>query len=79
MIMDGGPLAVYRPNSEPEVPEFPKMEAAGGGNISDLGGYYHELNYFVSRVSAGLPLEVTTPASSRRSLEVTLDEIRQVG
>ncbi len=78
MIMDGGPLAVYRPNMEPEVPEFPKMEAAGGGNISDLGGYYHELRYFVDRITKGQPLEVTTPESSRRSLAVTLDEISQV-
>jgi predicted dehydrogenase len=78
MIMDGGPLTVYEAGKEPVVPEFPKMEAAGGGNISDLGGYYHEIKYFVDRVAAGEPLEIVTPQTSRRSLEVTLEEIRQI-
>ena len=39
-IMDGGPLTIYENGKTPRVPEFPKMQAAGGGNISDLGGYY---------------------------------------
>lgn len=77
-IMDGGPLTVHEDGKDAVVPEFAKMEAGGGGNISDLGGYYHELKYFVDRVSAGLPLEVVTPASSRQSLATTLEEIRQI-
>lgn len=77
-IMDGGPLTVYAQGKEPEIPEFEKMAAAGGGNISDLGGYFHEIKYFVDRTLSGEPFEVTTPESSRRSLEVTLDEIAQV-
>jgi len=76
-IMDGGPLTIYSHDADPLVPEFPKMEAAGGGNISDMGGYYHEIKYFVDRVQSGEPFEVTNAASSRRTLEVTLDEIRQ--
>jgi len=76
-IMDGGPLTIYSQDGTQVVPEFPKMEAAGGGNISDMGGYYHEIKYFVDRVLSGEPFEITNPESSRRTLEVTLEEIRQ--
>jgi len=76
-IMDGGPLTIFEDGKSPVVPEFPKMEAAGGGNISDLGGYYHELKYFVDRLESGAPFEITTPESSRQSLETALEEIRQ--
>lgn len=77
-IMDAGPMSIYEDGKDSVVPEFPKMEAGGGGNISDLGGYYHELKYFVDRVGAGLPLEVVTPQTSRLSLQTTLEEIRQI-
>jgi hypothetical protein len=76
-IMDSGPLTIYEDSKDPVAPEFPKMEAAGGGNISDLGGYFHELKYFIDRLESGAPFEVVTPDSSRRSLEVALEEIRQ--
>lgn len=77
-IMDGGPLTVYRPGQEPWIPEFPKMEAAGGGNISDLGGYYHETKYFIDCLLAGTPVETVTPQSSRESLRMVLEEIKQI-
>lgn len=77
-IMDGGPLAIYEPGKEPFVPEFPSMQAAGGGNISDLGGYYHELKYFVDRLQDGKPFEIVTPHTSRQSLATVLEEIRQI-
>ena len=77
-IMDAGPLTIYEDGKDPVVPVIAKMEAAGGGNISDLGGYYLELKYFVERVSAGLPLEIVTPQTSRQSLATTLEEIRQI-
>ncbi|HRF60997.1 MAG TPA: Gfo/Idh/MocA family oxidoreductase [Fimbriimonadaceae bacterium] len=77
-IMDGGPLVVYRDGAEPETPTFAKMEAQGGGNISDLGGYYHELRYFTDCLTEGQPFVTTTPESSRLSLATTLEEIRQI-
>jgi predicted dehydrogenase len=77
-IMDGGPMTVYEDGKQPSVPSFPKMEAAGGGNISDLGGYYHELKYFVDRLESDEAFEVSTPESSRQSLATTLNEIRQI-
>ncbi len=77
-IMDVGPLTIYEGGKEPHVPEIPKMEAAGGGNISDLGGYYHELKYFADRLTNGQPFETVTPQTSRVSLATTLEEIRQM-
>ncbi len=77
-IMDAGPMTIYEPGKDPVVPEFPKMEAQGGGNISDLGGYFVELKYFVDKLKAGEPFEVVTPLTSRLSLETTLEEIRQI-
>ena len=80
-IMDGGPMTVYGnpiPNTEDVwTPDFPKMAAHGGGNISDLGGYYHELAYFVECLCAGKPMQKCTPESARESLRVCLEEIRQ--
>jgi hypothetical protein len=76
-IMDGGPMTIYD-GDEPQEPQFDKMEAAGGGNISDMGGYYHEIAYFVDCITNDKPFETTTPRTSRESLETTLEEIRQV-
>ncbi len=78
-IMDAGPLTVYEDGKDPVTPEIPRMEATGGGNISDLGGYYHELKYFADRLTAGQAFEVVTPQTSRLSLATTLEEIRQIG
>ena len=77
-IMDAGPLTIYQDGKDPVVPEIPRMEAAGGGNISDLGGYYHELKYFADRLTSGEPLEIVTPQTSRQSLVTVLEEIRQI-
>jgi len=77
-LWDGGPMTVYEQGKDPVVPEFPKMEAQGGGNISDLGGYYVELKYFVDRLESGEPFEVVTPETSMQSLETTLAEIEQI-
>lgn len=77
-IMDGGPMTVYEDGKQPEIPAFEAMKAEGGGNISDLGGYYHELRYFVDRLNANEPFETVTPQSSRLSLKTVLAEIEQI-
>lgn len=77
-IMDGGPMQIFQNGKDPVTPDFPKMSAAGGGNISDLGGYYHELKYFVDCVTNRTPLSTVTPQSSRKSLETTLREIAMI-
>lgn len=75
VIWDGGPMTVYEKGKDPFVPEFQQMSVSGGGNISDLGGYYHELVHFVDRILTGKPFDVTTPESSLESLELALKEI----
>jgi predicted dehydrogenase len=77
-IFDGGPLTVYRPDREPEIVEFARHKAEGGGNISDLGGYLPEIAYFVDRVQSGDPFEVNPAESSRDSLAWCLREIESV-
>ena len=77
-IMDGGPLQLFDNDHDPVTPEFPRMAAAGGGNISDLGGYYHELKYFIDCLTTGRPLETVTPQTSRQSLATTLREIEMI-
>jgi predicted dehydrogenase len=75
VFMDGGPMTIYEDGKDPHVPEFPKMEIQGGGNISDLGGYYVELKYFIDRLESGEPFEIVTPESSLQSLRTVLEEI----
>lgn len=77
VFMDGGPMTVIEEGKEPTTPMFAKMKVAGGGNISDLGGYYVELDHFVDRVLDNKPFDVSTPQSSRESLAVVLGEIEQ--
>lgn len=77
-LMDGGPMTIYQQGMDPVVPQFPKMEAQGGGNISDLGGYYVELKYFVDRLESGEAFEIVTPETSLQSLRTVLAEIDQI-
>lgn len=77
-IWDVQPMTIYEEGQDPVVPEFTKMAADGGGNLSDLGGYYGELRYFVDCLKAGTKPSIVTPATSRLSLETTLAEIAQI-
>lgn len=78
VMMDGGPMTVIEQGKDPETPKFAKMSVQGGGNISDLGGYYVELDYFVNCVLDNKPFEISTAESSRDSLKMVLSEIAQV-
>jgi hypothetical protein len=75
--MDAGPLTVYEDGKDAQVIEFEVLEAAGGGNISSLGGYYHELKYFIDRIQDGQPFVTVTPETSTASVRTVLEEIRQ--
>lgn len=78
-IFDGGPMTVYQTDGSNYVPTFASMSAGDlGGNLSDLGGYYHEMKYFFDCLGTGEPMAKCTPQSALRSLEITLDEIAQV-
>jgi predicted dehydrogenase len=75
---DAGVLTIYEEGKDPVVPPVTRMSSAGqGGNISDLGGYFFELEYFADRLSKGLPTDQVTPESSLASLRIALEEIRQ--
>jgi len=77
-IMDGGPLTIFENGKQPMQPSFEQMSAEGGGNISNLGGYFHEIEYFVRCLNSGQPFEIVTPQSSRLSLKTALEEIAQI-
>ncbi len=73
----GGKMTVYYDDRAEEV-KIEKQELCGGnagGNISDLGGYYNELLYFVSQMKSSLPIEKATLSHATHSLRFLLDEI----
>ena len=68
-------LAVYDGESV-EYPEIQSKKAEGGGNISELGGYYNEVKYFVECVEKNKEPEIVTPEGARDSLELVLTELK---
>jgi predicted dehydrogenase len=56
-----------------------EQEGAGtanaGGNISSLGGYYREIEYWLECITRGEKPSVVTPAGARLSLEVLFKEM----
>lgn len=77
-LYEGGVIRIYQNGCEVVTPKFSAMAVAGGGNIGDLGGYYHELKYFVDCISSGTCSTIVTPKSSRTSLATTLEEIAMI-
>lgn len=68
-------LAVYEAGGKIDRPTFETMKAQDtGGNISDLGGYYYELRYFIEHVTHNKPFGVITPEQARDSLAIVLKE-----
>lgn len=62
-----GPVTLSKPNG---------VEGKGaGGNISDLGGYLGEIEYFSNCLLEGRPIEEATAEQAAESLRVTLTEI----
>lgn len=61
------PMAVTRPNTG--------RSASGEGNLSDLGGYFNQLQYFTKCLQEGKAPEMATLVQARDSLRVTLQEI----
>lgn len=66
-------------DDDPAPMPFEKLssgrDAESGGNISDLGGYYNELEYFVERLEKNAPVEINTGADALESLRTALAEI----
>jgi hypothetical protein len=72
-------FVVYEQGVEkPYTPPLPKPEieaVESGGNISDLGGYFNEIQYYTNCLLAGEKPTIVTPQTSRDSLETVLAEI----
>ena len=74
-------LAIYRSGEEVEYPEV-KIElqasAETGGNISDLGGYFSEIRYFVDCVENDRMPTLASGESVRDSLKIVLSELESI-
>lgn len=74
----GGKLMLYTADGAEEI-KIEKEDLAqvgAGGNISDLGGYYNELKYFVSRAAENAKIEKATLSDGVSSLKFVLEEIQ---
>lgn len=71
-------LVVYPHRGEPFTPDVEgfTQPVEAGGNISQLGGYYNEIRYFVDHVSRGIENTLSPPQQARDSLAIVLSEIR---
>ncbi len=73
-------LTITKADSAPEAMPFTSpaagVSATDEGNISSLGGYFNELQYFIDRVATGRMPEEATLFDARTSLGVVLSEIR---
>lgn len=71
-------LLVYEGDKDPVAPELPKPDLEGveaGGNISELGGYFNEIQYFVECILSGKKPKIVTPQDARDSIETVLAEM----
>ncbi len=71
-------LAIYRPGEEIEYPTVKlELEAtvSGEGNITDLGGYFSEIKYFIDCLENNKEPGEATAQSARDSLEIALSEM----
>lgn len=69
-------LAVFKyGGAEPEYPEVPKVETGvkvEGGNVSDLGGYFNEIKYFIDCIKENRMPKTVTPQDARNALQLVL-------
>jgi predicted dehydrogenase len=71
-------LLVAYPDGSVTYPEVPQPEvpavagAASGGNISALGGYFVEVNYFVNCLDKGQKPTTVTPEEAKLAVELCL-------
>ena len=72
-------LALYPAEGGVEHPDLPKPDVAAadtGGNISDLGGYFNEIRYFVDCIDNHEEPTVVTPEDACASVALILKEIK---
>ena len=63
----------------PQLDAGPQLGSQDGGNISDLGGYFNELKYFVEQLNQKKPIETACLEDAVKSLKLTLQEIQSAG
>jgi predicted dehydrogenase len=75
-------LMVYPVEGEPFTPDLPKpsigVSTETSGNISNLGGYYNEIKYFIDCIKTGKKPEIVTPESARDAVRLCLAAARSV-
>ena len=74
----GGKLMLYTDEGASQI-VIEKQNVLGegykGGNVSDLGGYYNELCYFIDKATKGEPIEESTLPSATESLSFVINEL----
>lgn len=82
VTLRGGVLTVYPNEGEAFSPELPESYTGSneiGGNISDLGGYYNELRYFVEGLQGKNDLSVASLEEAVASVRLALREVEAAG
>ncbi len=72
------PLIIYG-KEKSELVNILKPQANSsdaGGNISDLGGYYNEIKYWVDCLKENKYPKIVTPEGAKSSLEIVLKEVK---
>jgi predicted dehydrogenase len=69
-------LLIYEAGREPYTPTLPKppapTEVDVGGDITDLGGYYFEVRYFIDCILQNKEPEIVTPEDAKFALQLSL-------
>jgi len=74
-------LTVFQRNRDPYSPDLASAGTESGvttGNISELGGYYEELRYFIDCLEKGEKPDEIKPEEARQSLEICLAEVKSM-
>lgn len=77
VVENDGKFMLYAEDGAEEIKiEKKELALSGGtqGNISDLGGYFNELYYFVECAKAGKPIEQATLTDGAASLKFLLEK-----
>ncbi len=82
VVLDNTGLNIYTADGGSEKVELTASFEGDneiGGNISNLGGYYNELKYFVDKLNANEKPDIAPLCEGVKSVELVLDEIKFVG
>lgn len=76
---NGNGLMICQGDEEPTQLEVPKPDTgssqSGEGNVSDLGGYFNELQYFTNCLKSGKKPEIATLEEAREAVAMALKEV----